>query len=330
MKPSALCAVFLLVEIACAQDVPPPIDGLIKQLGSADYRKRDAAMKALLGRPDAEGPLRVAMQSKDLELPTRAARIINDFEARPFRELDDAIATGRVERATDLIAKWPLGDKTCRAVWRRISDLSLMFIDQMGPSFEPERKRWDQPLGNMGIGGRITSYDFDPLTRLTMHDFLLRADEIELGLDPVSARDKKWDPGSWSRIVAFSAGRIGIRREILSQITAFAVNDVQIDGNMGCCLVVSGGNVAIDGSMSNCLIVAKGAVTWRKPLGGSVRIISGKTVIYDKTKSLPQNVVIVENESNPLGFVQWGKADHRPNGKADHQKGEAKTVDGKK
>ena len=50
MRPSALCAVFLSAGIVCAQDVLP-VEGLIKQLGSADFRKRDAAMKALLKRP---------------------------------------------------------------------------------------------------------------------------------------------------------------------------------------------------------------------------------------------------------------------------------------
>jgi len=60
---------------------------LVRQLGSAEYAEREAAMAALeeLG-PAALPALRAAGQSKDPEVRNRAAAAIATIEGRPMKE----------------------------------------------------------------------------------------------------------------------------------------------------------------------------------------------------------------------------------------------------
>jgi hypothetical protein len=86
----------------------------------------------------------------------------------------------------------------------------------------------------------------------------------------------------------------------------FAGGTVELKG--GCLdslLIVSCGDVTLKCDVRRSLIIARGTVTCTDPVIDS-RIISGKSVVYNKTNA--RNCIITENESNPLGFIRWSDA----------------------
>jgi hypothetical protein len=74
-------ALLLAVPLAAAE--PPPVDNLIRQLGSPRYEEREAATRALdnLGGA-ALGPLRQALAGPDTEVRRRARQLVQAIERR--------------------------------------------------------------------------------------------------------------------------------------------------------------------------------------------------------------------------------------------------------
>ena len=68
-------------------------------------------------------------------------------------------------------------------------------------------------------------------------------------------------------------------------------------------IVVAGGDIELC-ETHKCLIIARGNVRVKRGGIGHSQIISGKSVIFERTKAT-SNDVIIENEPNPLGFIRW-------------------------
>jgi hypothetical protein len=82
-------------------------ENLIKQLGSLRFQDREAATTALRGRPDAAAALRAATLSSDREVVRRATEVLAYFDREPVRKLEKTIKEGYVDRAIDIISRWP-------------------------------------------------------------------------------------------------------------------------------------------------------------------------------------------------------------------------------
>ncbi len=68
-------------------------------------------------------------------------------------------------------------------------------------------------------------------------------------------------------------------------------------------IVVSCGDIEMRGARK-CLIIARGSVRVKSGAISDTRIISGKSVIFERRK-VTENVDIIENERNPLGIIHW-------------------------
>ncbi len=83
------------------------IETLVKRLGSENFKEREAAHKALLGRPTAAAALREAARSTDTEVARRAAEILDFYDRKPSRDVEQAVADGQIERVIGLLANLP-------------------------------------------------------------------------------------------------------------------------------------------------------------------------------------------------------------------------------
>jgi len=127
------------------------IDGLITKFGSADFATRNAASQAILRHKAAAlGPLRRALDSKDLEVANRSrqaiAEITSGVRAAVFEKVKALGEPGRKELARRLaggtgeLGSLALGDKAAdekeaeqaarrakaEAVWKRLAALAAM------------------------------------------------------------------------------------------------------------------------------------------------------------------------------------------------------------
>ena len=309
MRALVLWALFLWPMVSCAQDAPP-VEGLIKQLGSADYRKRDVAMKALLERPDAEGPLRIAMQSKDPEIARRASSLVEEFEYRrsPLCKLDEAIASGHVELAIELIVACP-EDKLDSAYWGRAQTFAKRATG--GSADLGSAEAWE--LGKRRIKSpRVSAADFSP--PLYLSTWIARAGEVDVQYPRTG---KEWPSVVASTTIVFSTGRVRIHCPLVASAAIFANGDVEIDSDLVAgCFIVSGGNVTIHRApVLNCVVIAKGSVTVHKKnyeliphiVGGKKGEIFDSWAVVNTPRKMPHQTLILEKQANPLGYIRWRK-----------------------
>ena len=71
-------------------------------------------------------------------------------------------------------------------------------------------------------------------------------------------------------------------------------------------VVVCDSDIEIRGA-SKCLLIARGNVCVKSGAISNTRIISGKSVIFERERAT-RNVDIIENEQNPLGIIRWSDA----------------------
>jgi hypothetical protein len=292
------------------------VPSLIEKLGSPDFKTREAATKALLERPDAEDALRAALRSKDLEFRRRAEPIVDNLEwLRIPRELDKAIEEGRLERAIELIARWPQG-KNEGALWDKTKALTVALIE-----------RNNQARKSSGDGADLRGLQKfrDPRVTLRVKQFSERTEDPEIAGGSFFVRAEAVDHDRYRgqklprktgllavNSLAVSSGPARFVQAAIIHSTIFAKGPVMIERHIVtgsiivCCADVTLDSCVVD----NCLIIAKGSVDIRSDIrnskGQTCRIIAGKSVTYDKEKIIRS--IITENEPSPLGYIRWSDA----------------------
>jgi len=307
---TSACAIVAIVLTSAYAGTP--VEELIKQLGSTDFKQRSAATKALLELPEAERPLRTAMRSADPEVARRAAEIVAEIERRrsPFRILDDAIERGLMERAIEIMASWP-EDKHEDDLIDRIHQLSCSLAERNNNmrerEFVPTLRSWPGNPRSTFKGAAFTEADWG----LRYHDgrFLLRTNRVSV------IPSRKADFGTAGRLLGnacvIADGPVRLdEMSLYDGCMILANGDVEIGKGprlrmLQRVIIVSAGNVTIEGHMIICLVIAKGAVTAPKSTLTQTRIVAGKSITVFKESHTDLSNVIKENDPNPLGYVRW-------------------------
>jgi hypothetical protein len=262
------------------------VQDVIKKLGSANFKEREAAKKWLLARPgEVKDALQKATRSSDLEIARQAALILRQIDNLPFREIQIAVEERRIERAISLLAKFP-ESKNESGVWSAARDLALLLMRlHQKKGGEPVRLGFleqsrDGPV--IQTGNRVT---IPPLVDRRSAIFL-RANEILV--------DKNSVPESCFII---TSGNLAVRHLWCSVVVSRGT--VKVERITTRAIIVSSGDVAVD-DLVNSLVIAKGKVTCSGAIKNS-RIISASSV----TCRAPENCIITENESAPLGLTHF-------------------------
>jgi hypothetical protein len=278
--------------------------GLVKRLGSADFRQRDSATEALKMDPNSATLLRDALRSPNTEIARRAAIILEYHDRRPVRDLQSAAKEGRVNAFVELLADWPAGKYETEA-WNGVRDL-------MRPILELHEKTGGEKIDVSSLrDGRVIAVVSEPLVKEIRNNklgdggrlvyFFVRTRSVSLSPPPRS-NDTGYRPGG----VFTASGSVKLRSSPESLFIILAGGSVEIGGDqLFQSVVISGGDVTISShSVVDSLVIARGQVTYTGArLGAGCRIISGKSVICDKKNAA--RCMITENDPNPLGFIRW-------------------------
>jgi hypothetical protein len=131
---AALCAGRWVPRSRGGESAPlePDAAGLVRDLGSADFKVREAATRRLLEYEAPPPALRAAQQSGDREVARRARRIIHEITQREenaaFAKLTEFARNGEVDRFIELVARRPKwhDEDVC---WQAVADLSGKLLD---------------------------------------------------------------------------------------------------------------------------------------------------------------------------------------------------------
>jgi hypothetical protein len=307
----SLLAACLLAALCAGRWAPPGRGGesapsepdaarLVRDLGSDDFKAREAAARKLLEYEAPPPALRAALKSGDPEVARRAGRIIREITRREenaaLGRLTDLARRGEVDRFIELLArrpKWADED----ACWQAVAELNGKLLD-----LPMEKYR----LPNLPGGERKSVGDFRRYTRVQHSkvvaagradlkgglNFVVRAEHISakhvhLSL-LVSSRGTRVHSADDSIILA--GGPVEV--EDMSGPLLVCAGDVKC-GDVSGCLLIARGDVRISGYAKDCVIIT----------AGSVQFLPNK--VLDGKISRRQNVEIKEHEPNPLGFVKW-------------------------
>jgi hypothetical protein len=275
-----------------------PIESLIKKLGSRSFKLREAASKELLQRPEAAAALKKKLHSADVEVAKRAALILEHFDREPLRRLQQAVKQGEVDRIVKALAVWPEGKHEAGA-WDAVRDLARAVLDRHkknggahvdlsllgGGEFSVLRtfaERRQDAQRNLGKPGYRFGWVFFRTTDAAVADPLIDHSVI-VASGPITVRSNA-DPYQDFLVLAGGSVEIGSASNVL---------------------IISGGDVTIGrgAALLNSIIIARGKVTCSADFVRQSRIVSGKSVVYDK--STATDCKITENEANPLGFIRF-------------------------
>ncbi len=308
MRLVFLCTVFVAAAVAVAQQPDRgAFDVFIKRLGNSDFRLRDAATEELKNAPKSASALREALRSPNPEIARRAAIILEYHDRRPLRELTAAVKDGRIQDVVEILAGWPNGKYEGEA-WKSVVDLTRT-IDQLhekqgGKRLNVAWLRQGTPVVVV-TEAKVKDVRNNAATENGLPCFFVRTREVALAPPEEPRSVSGYYPGG-----AFVAtGPVKVRPHPLAELMILAGGDAEIGGIPFRNIIISCGDVAISTreAMFESIVIARGKVTCTGvKMGNGCRIISGKTVVYDK--NLAGNCIITENDSNPLGFIRWADA----------------------
>jgi hypothetical protein len=298
----SLVAVFLPALALAQTSGDESIPALIKALGNANNKVRDSAHESLNKRPEAAPALRDALKSPDAEVARRAADILDYFEQRPMRDLAAAAKDGRPNRMLQIIASFPDG-KHEDATWEVFRNFGLTLLDRHKKQNGVELAKLRQILGS---SPRVLSAK--RITEATKGDlqcrYFLRTDEIDFD-------GRRWTVGEPRQNTflngATSVSCTGIFRASypVDQCIIVAGGTVTIGpGDFNDLLIVCCSDVVLECGFGNALVIARGSVKCTGFMDGCC-IISGKSAKVERRGNLTRHNIIIENESNPLGYIHW-------------------------
>jgi hypothetical protein len=238
----------------------PSVAELIEQLNSRDFKKREAATRALMKRDDALPALREALKSTHAEVRRRAALILdqreNGTKRRVLKRALACIKNGYVDQALDLLTAEPdCGD----SAWQPLLDLAksvalkgkekydlkylvpVLLDKTLLPPQDPKRK---------GLVPGMTLADRRIVTRGAItRDFIARCEIICGG--PLRVKSHFTDN------IVFVNGDVTIERSSISR--SFVLCDGNITTNDELAndnsVLIATGTVKAKDPLSKCLII---------------------------------------------------------------------------
>jgi hypothetical protein len=265
------------VCVAAHADDPPQVDvgELVRQLGSEDFREREAASAKLAALPLAEPPKELldALKSPDAEVRERAVRAVrairNASALHPLTRDERFAAKGQVDlyiASTSALKLKPDDERLWLPVFR-LANRAVTSADMKGR----------RPCGAPADGENFASYRARLLSEFVR-------------IDGAYARHEKTAAGdSLGASVALHAARVDAGRGYLSGLI---VSRGEVTGNsLTHAVALANGNVTLktilasvvvcDGDVvleqaNNSLIVARGKIDVRRPSGCA--LVSGGTV----------------------------------------------------
>jgi PDZ domain len=231
-----------------AQEQPKSTPQLIKELGSNQFRDREAAEKALRARDEAYPYIRRALPDLSLEAQRRANSILRGMEDRRTKRF---VQYGR-ERRVDLLVEWSSlhGVRMdAESLWQCVLELGLEQLKRSGRDEIIREWEKDFPARNYAdfLKKRprfIKETDTLETARLPTHLTLRSKGEI------------KGEDLRYSLVV--STGPVDLRG-FVSHCILVTTGDVKIDNGINV-LVITDGDVQIDLSMHS-VIAARGTVS---------------------------------------------------------------------
>jgi hypothetical protein len=293
---------------------------LVRELGSADFKAREAATRRLLEYEAPPPALRAAVKSGDPEVARRASRIIHEITRREenaaFAQLTEFVQNGEIDRLAELLArrlKWH--DEV--ACWQAVAELNGKLLDLEKKQFRfrgapgrrgffiempthlcpraPDRggpfigdfRRYAQWLRPQMVAARRADLDLKGPGHFVVRAEHIAAKGVEHGL-LVSSRGTRVHSVHDSVILA--GGPVEV--ELMSGPILVCAGDVKCCDVFGC-LLIARGDVRISGYARDCVIITAGSVQFLPN-----KVLDGKIPRHE-------NVEIKEHEPNPLGFVKW-------------------------
>jgi hypothetical protein len=245
-----LCGALVLNLAAGEQPAPPPaakpsVAELIEQLNSRDFKKREAATRALMQRDDALPALRQALKSPHAETRRRAAEILdqkaNGAKRRALKQVLASIKKGQGFQTLRLLTANPeCGD----VAWQPLLDLitsvtvegqkkyELQFLVPFltdvpyRRTFAPKRK---------GLGSEKSPFDRRVVTKGGTDRYMITRSEIICG-GPL---------------------RVQLR---FSENIVLANGDVTVQGSIVESVVLCNGNITTNEAAVNSVLIATGTV----------------------------------------------------------------------
>jgi hypothetical protein len=264
---SVMAAIVLLGSLAIGVDAPAQeatskgesIQQLVQNLGSNDFRAREAAMAELEKLDDAVPALHKATSSKDPEVVDRAQQLIEAFYKRRAEKTLWDIAAGNEIILDQFVDEMVLARKT---IWVRCWPTVLEYarkvsaqaardaqVDFLFPATVDRKKgeqnhtTVDELRGNFVVGDRILARSV--IVRQFGSCLLLCGGALEVpgGLSDsvVLVNGNVRSGGFTSHSVIFCDG--DVTTNVIHDCVIFATGDVHINGMMDDCVIRCGGKV---------------------------------------------------------------------------------------
>ena len=303
----------LLLALTCGQPSlgdKRDIDALIRDLGSADFRVREAASGELKKRPDAAPTLQRALQSSDTEVRGRAAAILDFLDRAPLRRLAASLKGGRVEDAIHAAMECPSTLDT--EVWEGFAALTERLADKVLPEESKSgSRRWCAPPIFVAEPRITEAFPFErqkPALPATGAEERLRLFFVRTGtvaFDTNAMRAQKARKGDFYhyQYVFVSSGSV-VLASTINSVDVYCGGDFTARAALENAVIFCGRDAILTGHYRYCLIVARGNITLHQADTEGTLLIAGKSVIA-KGKGSTRGAIISENDPNPLGFIRW-------------------------
>jgi len=274
------------------------VDQLIRQLGSAWFDEREAAMLKLMQIQQARPGLRKAANSGDAEVARRARKLLDYWHAKcDLVQLREFTSRGEVDLAIEKFVQpqdWHDDMKVWQVMAQLAGTLCTLEKEQFGKASLPDDalvpardfRRFaeveDPPIRFVSRG--------NPSSKKLGYHVAARAQRIMEATDAVSC----------FYVVAGEVVILNASRTVVLAGSSVKLNTARRS------LVVSDGDVTIAGGLLvGCLIIAGGDVYCREGQIEDCRIVcSGRARIMEGAQ-VSQNSKIKDQNDKPLGFVKF-------------------------
>ncbi len=275
---------------------------LVRKLGAANFRRRDAATNALMEHPNPIPALEKALENMDPEVCRRVKYIIHQVRERDLNAAVVGMSFKELLKASDAGAKVPPGGDYFTFPDRYVQALLGLHLKKGGYKISAHDFRNQRGLAappvvdvpKLTIGTKIDYRDIGYFVRAG-EAYLDFADAKKTGQGNILV-----DSAAFFLVNGPFRNRAGgaVRSVILAE------GSIDIKGESRNSIVVGAGDIKIV-DPSYCLVIARGTVSCAG-IPAACRIIAGKSVIFEADRAL--ECIISENDPNPLGFIRWSDA----------------------
>jgi hypothetical protein len=304
----------------------PGVERLIADLGSNDFKAREAAMRALREMDEVVLALRQALDSPDAEIRRRAAALVEDIEQRQARRglaRAQALAKeGRIMEAVERVVAFAkrdpegMGGQALTQFADKVLELKegepirklRVYRENLFPAGDFRRYIQRKRLKAL-VGGKIVCEQADILRTGT--SIFARAEEISLDPDGFStsllaasgevyARGPVGPPlrgGSLRYCVILAGGSVSV--DSATSTIVVSDGDVEVRGGAGGCLIFARGDVQVRGGALGSLLVARGKVT------GKCMSCTIRAEDYLQDPDDGKKVILKEGDPDRFAFIKF-------------------------